>query len=43
MAVSRAKRSVVVTDHTKFGRLGLVRVCGFDGISALATAAEKSG
>jgi DeoR family transcriptional regulator, glycerol-3-phosphate regulon repressor len=28
---------VVVTDHTKFGRQGLVQVCGFDGFSELAT------
>ncbi|TIO38168.1 MAG: DeoR/GlpR transcriptional regulator, partial [Mesorhizobium sp.] len=27
----------VVTDHTKFGRQGLVQVCGFDGFSELAT------
>jgi len=37
MVLSRGQRSVVVTDHTKFGRLGLVRVCGLDGISELAT------
>jgi DeoR family glycerol-3-phosphate regulon repressor len=37
MVLSRGQRSVVVTDHTKFGRQGLVRVCGFDGISELAT------
>ncbi|BCM16929.1 DeoR/GlpR family DNA-binding transcription regulator [Mesorhizobium sp. J8] len=37
MVLSRGQRSVVVTDHTKFGRQGLVRVCGFDGFSELAT------
>lgn len=37
MVLSRGQRSVVVTDHSKFGRHGLVRVCGFDGISELAT------
>ncbi len=37
MVLSRGQRSVVVTDHTKFGRHGLVRVCGLDGISELAT------
>ena len=37
MVLSRGQRSVVITDHTKFGRHGLVRVCGFAGISELAT------
>jgi DeoR family glycerol-3-phosphate regulon repressor len=37
MVLSRGQRSVVVTDHTKFGRQGLVRVCGFSGLSELAT------
>jgi DeoR family glycerol-3-phosphate regulon repressor len=37
MVLSRGQRSVVITDHTKFGRQGLVRVCGFEGISELAT------
>ena len=37
MVLSRGQRSLVVTDHTKFGRQGLVRVCGFDGFSELAT------
>lgn len=37
MVLSRGQRSVVVTDHTKFGRQGLVQVCGFDGFSELAT------
>jgi DeoR family glycerol-3-phosphate regulon repressor len=37
MVLSRGQRSLVITDHTKFGRQGLVRVCGFDGFSELAT------
>ena len=35
-AVARP-RSLVVTDHCKFGRQGLVQVCGFDGFSELVT------
>jgi DeoR family glycerol-3-phosphate regulon repressor len=31
------KRRLVVTDHSKFGRQGLVRVCGFDGFDELVT------
>ena len=37
MVLSRGQRSLVITDHSKFGRLGLVQVCGFDGFSELAT------
>ncbi len=37
MVLSRGSRTVVVTDHTKFGRHGLVQVCGFPGIKELAT------
>lgn len=37
MVLSRGQRSLIVTDHTKFARRGLVRVCGFDGFSELAT------
>ncbi len=37
VVLSRGTRSVVVTDHTKFGRQGLVQVCGFDGFHELAT------
>lgn len=37
VVLSRGARSVVVTDHTKFGRQGLVQVCGFDGFSELVT------
>lgn len=35
--VSRGKRAVVVTDHTKFGRQGLVRVCEFSMLTDLFT------
>lgn len=37
MVLSRGQRSVVVTDHTKFGRQGLVQVCSFAGFSELVT------
>lgn len=37
MVLSRGQRSVVVTDHTKFGRQGLVQVCGFSGFTELFT------
>lgn len=33
----RGRRTLVVTDHSKFGREGLVRVGGFDAITELAT------
>lgn len=33
----RGRRRLVVTDHSKFGRDGLVRVCGFEVITELAT------
>ena len=32
-----ARRRLVVTDHAKFGRQGLVQVCGFDGFDELVT------
>lgn len=35
--LGRGQRSIVVTDHTKFGRRGLVRVCGFEAVNELAT------
>ena len=35
MVLSRGSRRVVVTDHTKFGRQGLVQVSGFDGFGEL--------
>jgi len=38
--IQRGRRSLVVTDQSKFGREGLVRVCGFDVISELATDGE---
>jgi DeoR family glycerol-3-phosphate regulon repressor len=37
MVLSRGQRSLIITDHSKFGRQGLVQVCGFDGFSELAT------
>jgi DeoR family glycerol-3-phosphate regulon repressor len=37
MVLSRGQRSLVITDHSKFGRLGLVQVCGFDSFSELAS------
>jgi DeoR family glycerol-3-phosphate regulon repressor len=37
MVLSRGQRTVVVTDHTKFGRHGLVEVCDFSGFAELAT------
>ena len=37
MVLTRGARRVVVTDHSKFGRQGLVQVCGFDGIGELFT------
>ena len=35
--VARGKRAIVVTDHSKFGRQGLVRVCAFDALTDLFT------
>lgn len=40
MVLSCGERKVVVTDRTKFGRRGLVRVCGFDEIGELVTDGE---
>jgi len=37
MVLSCGERKVVVTDHTKFGRRGLVHVCGFGSIDELIT------
>jgi DeoR family glycerol-3-phosphate regulon repressor len=37
--LERGPRSIVVTDHSKFGRQGLVQVCGLDGFTELATEA----
>ncbi len=35
--IGRAEKSIVVADHSKFDRRGVVRVCGFDRISTLIT------
>ncbi|MDQ2632346.1 MAG: DeoR/GlpR family DNA-binding transcription regulator [Pseudomonadota bacterium] len=37
VVLTRGTRRLVVTDHTKFGRQGLVQVCGFDAFGELAT------
>lgn len=37
LVLSRGERKVVVTDHTKFGRRGLISVAGFDGIGEVIT------
>lgn len=37
MVLSRGLRTLVVTDHTKFGRRGLVTVCDFSGFQTLVT------
>ncbi|MBX3597784.1 MAG: DeoR/GlpR transcriptional regulator [Rhizobiaceae bacterium] len=37
MVLARGARTVVVTDHSKFGRHGLVQVCGFEGFGELIT------
>lgn len=37
MVLSRGERRLVVTDHTKFGRRGLVQVCDFSGFDELVT------
>lgn len=37
MVLSRGERRVVVTDHTKFGRRGLIGVCGFAEVTELFT------
>ncbi|MGH6763411.1 MAG: DeoR/GlpR family DNA-binding transcription regulator [Phyllobacterium sp.] len=35
--LTRGSRTVVVTDHTKFGRHGLVRVCSLSGVGEMVT------
>ena len=35
--IGRAENAIVVADHSKFDRRGVVRVCGFDRISTLIT------
>lgn len=37
MVLSRGRRAVVVTDHSKFGRQGLVKVCDFSAITEIVT------
>lgn len=37
LMLARADLRAVVTDHSKFGRAGLIRVAGFDGIDMLVT------
>jgi len=37
MVLSRGERRIVVSDHTKFGRRGLITVCPFSGIDMLVT------
>ncbi|MDH4411896.1 MAG: DeoR/GlpR family DNA-binding transcription regulator [Rhizobium sp.] len=37
MVLTRGRRTLVVTDHSKFGREGLVRVCGFEAVTELVT------
>jgi len=37
MVLSRGNRRLVVCDHTKFGRQGLVQVCDFTGFTELVT------
>src|SRR5262245_41934824 len=35
--LTRGSRRIVVTDHSKFGKQGLVQVCGFSGFDELVT------
>lgn len=37
MVLARGARRVVISDHTKFGRRGLVHVCGFEILDELVT------
>jgi DeoR family glycerol-3-phosphate regulon repressor len=37
MVISRGRRSVAVTDHSKFGRQGLVKVCAFSDLTEIVT------
>lgn len=37
VVLSRGQRAIVITDHTKFGRQGLVQVCGFSEFAELVT------
>jgi DeoR family glycerol-3-phosphate regulon repressor len=38
--LTRGQRRLVVTDHSKFGRQGLVRVCGFEAVDELVSDKE---
>lgn len=42
MMLSRGERSYVVTDHSKFGRRGLVQVAGFEAIGRVVTDAPAN-
>ncbi len=37
LLLTRAERRMVVTDHTKFGRRGLIHVCGFSDLDMLVS------
>ncbi|WP_367718230.1 DeoR/GlpR family DNA-binding transcription regulator [Nitratireductor sp. GISD-1A_MAKvit] len=37
LAISRAKRTVAITDHSKFGKRAFAEVCGLDAIDELIT------
>jgi len=43
IALTRGEIPTLITDQSKFGRSGLVRVCGFDGFSRLVTDGAPSG
>lgn len=43
MVLSRGQRAVAVTDHSKFGKRGLVQVCGFADIGELVTDSAPPG
>lgn len=37
VVLTRGQRALIITDHTKFGRQGLVQVCDFNGFTELIT------
>ena len=37
MVISRGRRTVAITDHSKFGRQGLVKVCDFSALTEIVT------
>lgn len=43
VVLTRGARRVVVTDHSKFGRQGLVQVCSFNGFDEIVTDAPPPG